>query len=292
MANITFIGLGQMGFPMAHNLIKGGHNLSAWDTNKEAAEKLESLGAKPIKTLEQTIVESDFVITMLPNGAVVKDVLFGDDGVVHYASQDTIFIDMSTIHPLESDELREKLQDKGMFFIDAPVGRTSDHAIAGTLVILAGGSHEQINKCNDIFKYMGDTIIDCGGPGMGIRIKIINNLMSISLNALSAEVITLAEKLGLKYENVMEVFNGTPAGNGHFKTTWPNKVLKGDLSPAFMVDLAHKDMLLALDVAQKVGVNIPMAAQAANNYSIAQKNGRGREDWTSILAEWREQSGL
>ncbi len=233
-----------------------------------------------------------FVITMLPNGTIVQDVLLGEAGIVAAASPRTIFIDMSTIHPLESDAIRDELQRKAMVFIDAPVGRTSDHAIAGTLVILAGGTASQIAQCHDIFKYMGDTIIDCGGMGMGIRVKIINNLMSISLNALSAEVITLAEKLGLNYANVMEVFNLTPAGNGHFKTTWPNKVLKGDLSPAFMVDLAHKDMGLALDVAAKVGVNIPMGEQAAHSYGLAQKNGRGRQDWTSILAEWRTQSGL
>lgn len=292
MANITFFGLGQMGFPMATNLIKGGHKLYAFDVHEDTMKKLEALGAEPITSQEDAIKNSDFIITMLPKGNIVESVLFGTNGAAQLAKKDTIFIDMSTIHPLESDDFRARLESMGLQFMDAPVGRTSDHAIAGTLVILAGGTKEQIKTATSLFTCMGDTIIDCGGPGMGICVKIINNLMSISLNALSAEVITLAEKLGLEYKNVMEVFSGTPAGKGHFTTTWPNKVLKGDLSPAFMVDLAHKDMLLALDVADKVGVSIPMSQEAANSYKKAQDNHRGKQDWSAILAEWRAQSGL
>ena len=111
---------------------------------------------------------------------------------------------------------------------------------------------------------MGSDTVDAGGPGKGIRVKMINNYMSIALNALSAEAMTLSEAIGLDFHTEMEVMGGTPAGKGHFNTTWPNKVLAGDLSPAFMVDLAHKDLGIALDLANAVNVPMPMGQLPAN----------------------------
>lgn len=126
--------------------------------------------------------------------------------------------------------------------MDVPVGRTSDHAIAGTLLLLAGGSAEQVERATPVLMAMGNELINAGGTSMGIRVKLINNYMSIALNALSAEAAALCEALGLSFDVALKVMSGTPAGKGHFTTSWPNKVLKGDLSPSFMIDLAHKDL--------------------------------------------------
>ena len=120
-----------------------------------------------------------------------------------------------------------------------------------------------------LFDLMGSETVDAGGPGKGIRVKIINNYMSIALNALSAEAIALSEKIGLDFDTAMSVMGGTPAGKGHFTTTWPNKVLAGDLTPAFMIDLAHKDLGIALDLANQVGVPMPMGAASRELYNIS-----------------------
>ncbi len=292
MATVGFIGLGQMGAAMAANLIKGGHDLNLYDINSDAVSALAVKGGKACDTVAAVAKGADFIITMLPNGALVRSVLLGEGGVVAALKKDALVIDMSTIHPLETDGLIADLAAKGIEMMEAPVGRTSDHAIAGTLLILAGGTKAQIERAQPLFDLMGSETIDAGGPGKGIRVKIINNYMSIALNALSAEAIVLAEKIGLDFDTAMAVMSGTPAGKGHFTTSWPNKVLKGDLSPAFMIDLAHKDLGIALDLANQVGVPMPMGAASRELYNMSRIAGRGRQDWTALLEQVRDLSDM
>ncbi|WP_447873513.1 sulfolactaldehyde 3-reductase [Serratia fonticola] len=291
MAQIAFIGLGQMGAPMASNLIKQGHRLNVFDISPAAVSTLVAQGAKAATSPAQAVQDAEFVITMLPNGELVHEVLFGAEGVCCTLSPAALVMDMSTIHPMQTDRLIAQMQARGFSLMDAPVGRTSDHAQAGTLLILAGGTDEQVERATPVLMAMGSELINAGGPGMGIRVKLINNYMSIALNALSAEAAVLCEALGLSFDVALQVMSGTPAGKGHFTTTWPNKVLKGDLSPAFMIDLAHKDLGIALDVANQLHVAMPMGAASREVYSQARASGRGRQDWSAILEQVRAASG-
>lgn len=251
MAAIAFIGLGQMGSPMASNLLQQGHQLCVFDVNTEAVQHLVDKGATPAANPAQAAKGAEFIITMLPNGDLVRHVLFGENGVCESLSSDALVIDMSTIHPLQTDKLIADMQARGFSMMDVPVGRTSANAITGTLLLLAGGTAEQVERATPILMAMGSELINAGGPGMGIRVKLINNYMSIALNALSAEAAVLCEALNLPFDVAVKVMSGTAAGKGHFTTSWPNKVLSGDLSPAFMIDLAHKDLGIALDVANQ-----------------------------------------
>lgn len=292
MAAVAFIGLGQMGSPMASNLLKQGHQLSVFDVNPDAVQRLVEKGAQPASSPAQAVEGAEFVITMLPNGDLVRSVLFGAQGVCEALSPQALVIDMSTIHPLQTDSLIADMRTRGFEMMDVPVGRTSEHAVAGTLLLLAGGTAEQIERAMPLLMTMGNELINAGGPGMGIRVKLINNYMSIALNALSAEAAVLCEALGLSFEVALKVMSGTPAGKGHFTTSWPNKVLKGDLSPAFMIDLAHKDLGIALDVANHLHVPMPLGAASREVYNQARAAGRGREDWTAILEQVRTSAGL
>ncbi len=292
MSAIAFIGLGQMGAPMAKNLLKQGHQLNVFDVNPQAVQALVESGARAAATPAQAATDAEFVITMLPNGDLVRSVLFGEHGVCEGLSRDALVIDMSTIHPLQTDALIRDMTEQGFSLMDVPVGRTSDHAIAGTLLLLAGGTAPQIERATPVLMAMGNELINAGGPGMGIRVKLINNYMSIALNALSAEAAVLCEALGLSFDVALKVMSGTPAGKGHFTTSWPNKVLKGDLSPAFMIDLAHKDLGIALDVANQLHVPMPLGAASREVYNQARAAGRGREDWTAILEQVRASAGL
>lgn len=187
MAAIAFIGLGQMGSPMASNLLQQGHQLRVFDVNAEAVRHLVDKGATPAANPAQAAKDAEFIITMLPNGDLVRNVLFGENGVCEGLSTDALVIDMSTIHPLQTDKLIADMQAKGFSMMDVPVGRTSANAITGTLLLLAGGTAEQVERATPILMAMGSELINSGGPGMGIRVKLINNYMSIALNALSAE---------------------------------------------------------------------------------------------------------
>lgn len=291
MAQIAFIGLGQMGAPMASNLLKQGHRLNVFDISPAAVNALVAQGASAAGSPAQAVLDAEFVITMLPNGDLVREVLFGAEGVCSTLSPAALVIDMSTIHPLQTDRLINEMQERGFSLMDAPVGRTSDHAQAGTLLILAGGTPAQVERATPVLMVMGSELINAGGPGMGIRVKLINNYMSIALNALSAEAAVLCEALGLSFDVALQVMSGTPAGKGHFTTSWPNKVLKGDLTPAFMIDLAHKDLGIALDVANQLHVAMPMGAASREVYSQARASGRGRQDWSAILEQVRAASG-
>lgn len=291
MALIAFIGLGQMGSPMAANLIKKGHQLTVYDISQQAVEGLVSVGAKAAASPALAAKGAEFVITMLPNGDLVQRVLLGHDGVIETLSEQALVIDMSTIHPLQSDALCQQMQQRGFSYMDAPVGRTSEQAITGTLLILAGGTAEQVARANDILMCMGSELVNCQGPGMGIRVKLVNNYMSIALNALSAEAAVMCEALGLSLDVAIGVMSNTAAGKGHFTTGWPNKVLKGDLTPAFMIDLAHKDLGIALDVANQLHVPVPLGAAAREVYSQARASGRGKQDWSAILAHVRTAAG-
>lgn len=292
MSVIAFIGLGQMGAPMASNLLNAGHQLQIYDVNPEAVKTLVAKGARAAATPANAAEAAEFVITMLPNGDLVRSVLFGENGVCESLKRDALVIDMSTIHPLQTDKLIAEMQARGFSMMDVPVGRTSDNAISGTLLLLAGGSEQQVERATPVLMSMGSELINAGGPGMGIRVKLINNYMSIALNALSAEAATLCEALGLSLDVALSVMSGTAAGKGHFTTTWPNKVLKGDLSPAFMIDLAHKDLGIALDVANQLHVPMPLGAASREVYSQARAAGRGREDWSAILEQVRTSAGL
>lgn len=292
MATIAFIGLGQMGAPMASNLIKQGHQLHVFDISQATVQALILQGAHSAKSAADAAKQAEFVITMLPNGDLVRNVLFGDEGVCTTLRPDALVIDMSTIHPLQTDALIHEMNQKGFSMMDVPVGRTSDHAVAGTLLLLAGGTPEQVERATPVLMAMGNELVNAGGPGMGIRVKLINNYMSIALNALSAEAATLCEALGLSFDVALKVMSGTPAGKGHFTTSWPNKVLKGDLTPAFMIDLAHKDLGIALDVANQLHVPMPLGAASREVYNQARAAGRGRQDWTAILEQVRTSAGL
>jgi 4-hydroxybutyrate dehydrogenase / sulfolactaldehyde 3-reductase len=292
MSVIAFIGLGQMGAPMASNLLKQGHQLHVYDVNPEAVKTLVAKGAHAASTPANAAEAAEFVITMLPNGDLVRSVLFGKNGVCETQRTDALVIDMSTIHPLQTDKLITEMRERGFSMMDVPVGRTSDNAISGTLLLLAGGTASQVERATPVLMAMGSELINAGGPGMGIRVKLINNYMSIALNALSAEAATLCEALGLSLDVALSVMSGTAAGKGHFTTTWPNKVLKGDLSPAFMIDLAHKDLGIALDVANQLHVPMPLGAASREVYSQAHAAGRGREDWSAILEQVRTSAGL
>ncbi len=292
MATIGFVGLGQMGAAMASNLSNDGHDLRVNDIDAAATERLARLGALVVPTPGHAAAGADFVITMLPNGSVVRETVLGRHGIADAMGSDALLIDMSTVHPADSDALRAELESRNLAMMDAPVGRTSDHAVRGELLILAGGTDEQIDRAQPLFDCLGSQTVRAGGPGMGIRLKIVNNFMSIALNALSAEAATLAEAIGLDLPTVFEVMSGTPAGKGHFTTTWPDKVLAGDLSPAFTVDLAHKDLGIALDLANQEHVALFCGASARELYTLARAAGRGGQDWTSVFEQLRVSSGL
>lgn len=292
MAKIAFIGLGTMGLPMARLLVEGGHSVAGFDIDPAARERHVANGGTAATSAADAADGADFVFTMVTNISHVRAALFGENGAAQSMSASALFVDMSTIHPLESDTVRAQLAESDLRMVDAPVGRTSLHAIEGKLLVMAGAQPDDLERTRPLLGLLGDTIIDCGGPGMGARMKMINNFMSIVNNVVTAEALTLAESIGLDVDLAIDVMSGTAAGQGHMTTTYAAKVLQGDLTPAFMLQLAHKDLGLALDLAAQVGVPVPLGAAAREMYTQARGQGRGAEDWTAMYSMFRELANL
>lgn len=283
--NIAFIGLGTMGGAMSANLIKGGFSVYGFDISSAALERLEEAGGTPCAGMAEAAARADIVFTMLPNSPHVEQAV---RAAVDGAAGGTLFVDCSTILPDATIRVGEFLASKGMRFMDAPVGRTGREARLGKLLFMVGGEERDMEYVRPCLECMGDTILHCGPVGSGIATKIINNYMSITLNVLTAEALTLGESLGLDRGRLMEALSGTPAGRGHLATTYPNKVFRDDISAAFMLDLANKDLGLAIEVANMKNVPLFTGGAARQAYSLARARGYGGKDWTAMLNVLRE----
>ena len=291
MSTIGFIGVGTMGAPMARNIASGGHAVRAFDVSAAALASVAADGITAATSPTEAAGGADYVITMLPNSSHVEEAAFGPEGFAEAMDRAALYVDMSTIAPTATDSLAARMAERGIAMVDAPVGRQQQHAVEGKLMIMVGGSETDVARVRPILDLMGDTIVHCGPVGAGSRTKIVNNYMSITLNVLSAEALLLAERSGLDPEIARKVMMGTAAGQGHFGSTYPAKVLKGDLAPGFMIELALKDLGLALELARQIDSPVKTGSVAEQVYRAARDSGRGREDWTAIYAMMRGQTG-
>ncbi|GAO21500.1 NADH-dependent gamma-hydroxybutyrate dehydrogenase [Alicycliphilus sp. B1] len=282
MEKIGFIGLGRMGKPMASNLRKKGFNLMVHDFNTAAVEELVSLGAERGASVAQIAKECGIVITMLPSSVEVEQVAMGPDGIFANAKSGGILMDMSTIDPLATERLSVAAQKHGLSVVDAPVGRLAIHADRGESLFMVGASEGDFKRVEPLFYAMGTTVYHCGGVGAGGRTKLVNNYMVVALCQMNGEALALSQRFGLDITKTLQVLYGTSASNGQLRMNFPNKVLIGDTTPGFTIDLAHKDMSLVLGAAHALKVPMPLAAATFESYSLARASDYGRTDFTGI----------
>lgn len=292
MKTIGFIGLGSMGRPMAGNLLKAGYTLRVHDIVADGVAALVAGGAESRRSPREVAADAEAVITMLPDSPDVETVLLGADGVVHGARPGTIVIDMSTIDPAVTRKMGDALKARGLRFVDAPVGRTSAHAEAGTLYIMVGGEPADVAAVEPLLRAMGSDVVHCGGVGSGITMKIVNNYLSCASSVLTAECLVLGIKAGLRLETMLQVLTNTAAKTAHLEMTYPAKAFKGDFTPGFAVDLAHKDLGIGLRLGAEQRVPLAMGAVARELYSAARARGKGRLDYTGIVTLLEEMAGV
>jgi 4-hydroxybutyrate dehydrogenase/sulfolactaldehyde 3-reductase len=270
-----------MGNAMARNLMKAGHDLHVFDISQSAVDAMVDVGATAAKTAKDAAIGSDVVFSILPVGAIVEQAVFGADGIAMGLSKDAIFVDMSTILPDETRAIGGRLAGMGLTMVEAPVGRTSDHAIAGTVTFMVGGDAADIERITPYLNAMGEAITHCGPLGAGGIVKLVNNYISSVSNLVTAEGMALGLAAGVDQDVLVDVISKTPAGRGHIGTSWPARALVDDPSPTFQLDLARKDIGLALSAAAAVKVPMATGSVAREIYSIASAAGRGGDDWTT-----------
>jgi 4-hydroxybutyrate dehydrogenase/sulfolactaldehyde 3-reductase len=281
MTTIGFIGLGNMGQPMASNLCRKVAPPVVFDIEPDRVAALATLGARAAADVAGVASEADIVFTMLPTTAVVQDVV--GSGLIPRGRAGQILVDMSTIDPLVTDRLAAAAGARGIGFVDAPVGRLASHAARGECLFMVGADPTTFARVKPCLEAMGTTIHHCGGVGTGMRTKLVNNYLAIILCQLNAEAIALSQRFGLTLERTLDVIHGTTATNGQLKIAWPLKVLKGDVAPGFTIDLAHKDLTLILDAANAARVPMPVAAAAREAFSTARSRGHGGLDFSAMV---------
>lgn len=281
---VGFVGLGRMGRPMASNLQCKGFSVTGFDLNEQAKAALVEVGGAAAATAADAARDADIVFTMLPNSKDVLSVVEND--IAPVAKQGAIIVDMSTIDPLVTDEIAALAAAKGLRFADSPVGRLAHHADRGESLFMVGATDEVFAAITPLLEAMGTTIHHCGPAGAGMRMKVVNNYLAVAAAQLNAETLTLSTRFGLDLEKTIEVLNGTTANNGHLKTGFPVKVLAGDIEPGFQIDLAHKDLGLALSAASAMKVPLSMGSAARECLQLARARGFGGKDFSGLLDAW------
>jgi 4-hydroxybutyrate dehydrogenase/sulfolactaldehyde 3-reductase len=290
--DVGFIGLGRMGRPMASNLCRKGFRLVVNDINPEAVAELEQLQARAAGSVAEVASAAQVIVTMLPNSAIVDQVVGGTEGVLAHARPGAIVLDMSTIDPETTDRLARQAADRGIGFVDAPVGRLASHADRGESLFMVGATPEHFEIVRPLLEAMGSTIHHCGPTGSGTRTKLVNNFLAVASCQMNAEALALSQRFGLELETTLEVLYGTTAVNGQLKIAWPTKVLKGDIDPGFTIDLAHKDLTLIVEAANAAKVPMPMAAAAREAFSTARSRGFGGRDFSAMVDALCDLAGI
>jgi 4-hydroxybutyrate dehydrogenase/sulfolactaldehyde 3-reductase len=288
---IGFIGLGNMGRPMAANLARKGFSLRVYDVKREPVQALEALGAERAVDV-RGVAAADVIFTMLPDSASVLEVVGGRGGLIEHGRAGQTIVDMSTIDPRVTDRLAAEAERSGLAFADAPVGRLASHAERGESLFMVGAAPDTFARIKPMLDAMGTTVHHCGGVGTGMRTKLVNNYLAIISCQLNAEAIALSQRFGLSLEKTLDVIHGTTATNGQLKIAWPTKVLKGDLEPGFTVDLAHKDLTLIVEAANDARVPVLVAAAAREAFSTARSEGYGAQDFSVVVDALCARAGI
>jgi 3-hydroxyisobutyrate dehydrogenase len=288
MTTIAFIGVGNMGGPMARNLLKAQHGVRAFDLSANALKPVTDAGATAAKTANEAIAGADVVITMLPAGQHVRNVYL-EDGVLAHAKKGALLIDCSTIDIDSARAVHAAAEKAGFDFLDAPVSGGVGGAEAGTLAFMCGGSETAFGRAQPILEKMGKRIVHAGGAGAGQAAKICNNmLLAISMIG-TCEAFVLGEKLGLDPQKLFDIMSAA-SGQCWSLTTYcpvpgpvPTAPSNRDYTGGFATALMLKDLKLAQGAAQGAGAATPLGAEAAQLYALFAANGHATTDFSGII---------
>lgn len=290
MTTIAFLGLGNMGGPMAANLVTAGHTVHAFDLVPELREAAEAKGANVFDSAAAAVADADVVVTSLPNGTIVKAVY---DEVVPAAKSGALLIDTSTISVDDARAIHEQATASGLAQIDAPVSGGIKGATAGTLAFMVGGDDEAFERAKPVLEPMAGKIIHCGASGAGQAAKLCNNMVLAVQQIAIGEAFVLAEKLGLPAQSLFDVITGATGNCWSVHTNCPvpgpvpTSPANNDFKPGFATALMNKDLGLAMAAVRSAGARAPLGTHAAEIYGEFAKE-HADKDFSAIIEALRD----
>lgn len=290
MSTVAFLGLGNMGGPMAANLVTGGHTVHGFDPVADLRDAAAANGITTFDTGAAAVAEADVVITSLPNGDIVKAVYAE---VLPAAKSGALFIDTSTISVDDAREIHRRALDAGFAQLDAPVSGGIKGAAAGTLAFMVGGEEDAFATAQPVLNPMAGKIIHCGGAGAGQAAKVCNNMVLAVQQIAIGEAFVLAEKLGLDKQKLFDVITGATGNCWAVSTNCPvpgpvpTSPANNDFKPGFATALMNKDLGLAMAAVESTGSNAPLGSHAAQIYADFAKEHAGK-DFSAIIEQLRQ----
>ena len=288
---VGFVGLGNMGRPMALNLARNGFALVVHDIDAAKVEPLRAQGAKVVAAAEEVAAASSRMICMVETTAQAESVITGQRGFIKTATRGSIVICMSTIDPVVARAMGEALAPRGVAMLDAPVSGGTERATSGELSIIGGGEPATFEACRDLFGAMGAKIFHVGGLGQGLAMKLVNNML-VQVNTVAvAEALVLGVKAGLDPRTIYDVVRVSTGTSYAFDARVP-RILARDFSPTGTVDISFKDQELETGFAKQLGVPVFLANVSQQVYQMARAAGLGKEDGTAIIKVLERLAGV
>ena len=289
MARIGFIGLGNMGLPMAQNLIKAGHTVHGFDLTKSAVDSFAAGGGAVAHSAAEACKDAEVVVTMLPAGQHVRDVYLGNEGVLAAVGEGTLLIDSSTIDVESARAVAEAAEKRSLAMVDAPVSGGVTGAQGATLTFMVGGPDSAFARAKPILEAMGKTIVHAGGAGNGQAAKICNNMVLGASMIVVSEAFLLADKLGLDAQKLFDI-SSKSSGQCWSMTSYcpvpgpvPTSPANRDYQAGFTADMMLKDLKLAQAAAKATHTRTPLGAGAAAVYEQFVESGDGSVDFSGII---------
>jgi 3-hydroxyisobutyrate dehydrogenase-like beta-hydroxyacid dehydrogenase len=288
---IGFSGLGDMGAPMAMNLVKkSGATVIVHARRREAFAELEAAGATGT-TDARDLATAEVIFLCLPNGEVVEPYLIGDEGLVHALKPGTIVVDTSTIGYAATMRIAEALAAKGISFMDAPISGMHQRAVDGTLTVMCGGDEAVLEKVKPLFAMMGNKILHMGVVGNGQLAKLINQLLFDINSAAIAEMLPLAAKMGLDCAKVGEIVN-SGTGKSYASELFIPQILDGKFDVGYPLDAAYKDLVSAAELGARERIPMPVLAASTASYQMALRKGYGNLNKGGMIKVFEDLLGV
>jgi 3-hydroxyisobutyrate dehydrogenase-like beta-hydroxyacid dehydrogenase len=263
---------------MCKRLLAAGHTVAAYDLSTERLEEMGKLGAFQAKSPKEVAEKADFILLSLPDSTAIERAVLGPEGIIHGVSKGAILIDTSSAQPLSTKKIAAELKRIGVEMLDAPVSRGVQGAESGTLSMMVGGDPGILKKCKPFLAALATDIYPVGGTGAGHILKMLNNFVSSTCYLITTEAIALGTKAGLDPRLINSVVNGSSGRSYATEKRFPEQVFTGKLNSGFSIRLMHKDVTMALELAQQLMVPTPIGAGTVQVYTRAMAEGLGEKD--------------